>query len=61
LQGSGNQIETFLVDGKPSKPEILGDGSGRHNIKIVLTQSKGNTLKINKIANYLRLKHRRFL
>ncbi len=52
LQGSGNQIETFLVDGKPSKPEILGDGSGRHNIKIVLTQSKGNTLKINKIANY---------
>jgi len=52
VQGFGNQIKTFLLDGKPSKPEIWGDHSGKHSIKIVLTQSKADTSKINKATNY---------
>lgn len=52
VQGFGDQIKTFLLDGRPSKPEILSEGSGNHSIKIVLTQSNANASTINKVGNY---------
>jgi hypothetical protein len=52
VQGFGDKIKTFLVDGKPSEPEIWGGHSGKHTIKIVLMQSKTDTSKINKVPNY---------
>lgn len=52
VRGFGDQIKTFLLDGRPSKPEILSEGSGSHSIKIVLTQSNANAPTINKVGNY---------
>ena len=52
MEGSGNEILNFFVDGKiAAKPEILATLTGRHAIKIVLTNHENNSV-INKTANY---------
>lgn len=52
LEGYGNQIKSFLLDGKPvadaSVPSIL---TGRHNIKIVLADNAFPESKTNLVTN----------
>lgn len=57
LEGAGNNIESFELDGKVvSKAELPADLSGRHRIKIKLgTQSAAANQAINKVASYISL------
>jgi hypothetical protein len=56
LQGEGNEIGSFLLDGKQlSKPELPGDISGSHNISIVLTSKPGPVQSMNKTTSYTSL------
>lgn len=53
LEGFGNQIKTFELDGKPEAvaaiPYTL---EGTHNIRMVLESQDNPESKINKVANY---------
>jgi hypothetical protein len=51
LEGFGNKISSFSIDGKPSKPEVDASLKGKHVIKIVLENNKIES-KINKQPNY---------
>jgi len=42
LEGYGDRIASFSIDGKSSAPEISGTTTGEHEIKIVLTNSFSN-------------------
>jgi len=55
VEGSGDQIQSFLFDGKSAKPEVLASVKGKHSIKIVLAKSAATAQKINKSANYFSL------
>ena len=52
MENYGDEIATFSLDGKPSKPEILSTLKGKHNIKIVLKMSAKKDSMITKKANY---------
>jgi len=56
MQGYGNKISSFFIDGKPTDNYyLLANTKGRHTIKIVLANTEsGNT--INKLPNYTTLK-----
>jgi hypothetical protein len=56
LQGEGNEIKSFSLDGKQlSKPELPGDISGSHQISIVLTSKPIPVQSINKTTSYTSL------
>ena len=56
MEGFGNKISSFMVDGKPSKNYALPAGiKGRHVIKIVLANNESGS-SINKVSNYTTLK-----
>ncbi len=53
VEGYGNQIKTFLVDGKKtSTAEISETLSGKHTVKIILANNDLSDSKINKVENY---------
>ncbi len=51
MEGFGNQISTFEVDGKVSAPEISAKLNGEHHIRIVLTNKADSDKRINKVKN----------
>lgn len=51
MEGYGQTILNFMLDGKIANPEILATLKGRHSIKIEL-DNKEMTSAINKTANY---------
>lgn len=51
MQGFGNAIKSFLLDGKPSRAFIPETLSGKHSIKIILSDDKFGDSKITKIKN----------
>lgn len=55
LEGYGNKIKTFTVDGKLQQAVIPGSLKGKHIIKIVLDSNFGKESKINKVENYYSL------
>jgi hypothetical protein len=54
LEGYGNEIQSFTLDGQPSKPRVLGTLSGRHQIRIVLAGKKFDGV-INEVPHYVTL------
>jgi hypothetical protein len=53
VEGSGNKIAQFLLDGKPvNQYEIPAGLSGKHSIKITLAPANTPTAGINKVNNY---------
>ena len=54
MEGFGNKIKTFTIDGNTSNPEIPSDLKGKHTIKIILDNTIPES-KINKVENYTTL------
>jgi hypothetical protein len=53
VEGAGNKITQFLLDGKASSKHEIGEAlSGRHTIKIILSGTGLPAAKINKVKNY---------
>lgn len=52
MEGFGNKIKSFEIDGKASAAAIPYTLTGTHSIKIVLSSSEFPVSKINKVANY---------
>ncbi len=52
MEGFGNQISTFEVDGKDAEPLISAELTGTHSIKILLTSKTLKESKINEVENY---------
>ncbi|HEX3023668.1 MAG TPA: hypothetical protein VHP12_00530, partial [Chitinophagaceae bacterium] len=55
LEGYGNQIKSFTVDGNPSTPEISKELRGRHKVKIKLAGNKAPNVTIHTVENYVSL------
>jgi hypothetical protein len=56
MEGYGNNIKSFLVDGKENlKHTIPANLKGTHSVKILLNNQQGTGNKINKTANYFTL------
>jgi hypothetical protein len=55
MQGYGNVIKSFELDGRAADPSIPYTLSGIHAIKIVLANNEAANPKINKVANYTSL------
>lgn len=55
MEGFGNQVSRFLVDGKPSKPVIPVTLEGKHQVTIILKNNHFIAKNINKVANYTSL------
>ena len=55
MEGHGNIIRTFLVDGKIAAPVIPASLKGRHSIKIVLADNTPKENTINKQPHYVTL------
>lgn len=51
MEGFGNQISIFEVDGKISAPEIPANFKGEHRIRIVLANNTDTDKQINKVKN----------
>jgi len=43
MEGFGNRISSFTIDGKSNTPEVLASMNGEHDVKIVLSNSFSNT------------------
>ncbi len=52
MENYGNEIASFTIDGKTSKPEILSTLKGKHTIKIVLKMLAKTDAMMTKKANY---------
>ncbi|MDO9152856.1 MAG: hypothetical protein Q7U47_03970 [Paludibacter sp.] len=52
MEGYGNQIKSFELDGKESTPAIPYVLTGKHSIRIVLTNKLFSSSNINKVPNY---------
>lgn len=52
LEGYGNKIKSFTLDGKIQPAIIPADLAGRHRIKIVLTNNAIKNNKVNKVDHY---------
>ncbi len=52
MEGFGNKIKSFEIDGKASVAAIPYTLTGAHSIKIVLANNDLSESKINKVANY---------
>jgi hypothetical protein len=55
MEGFGNKVSRFLIDGKPSKPIIPVSLQGKHQVTIILKKNSVLANKINKVANYTSL------
>ena len=55
MEGYGNVINSFSLDGKERQPLIPISLTGVHTIKIVLANNTNKQDKINKVANYFSL------
>ena len=56
MEGYGNKIKTFLVDGKATNNYSIAESlKGTHTIKIILANNETTENKINKVANYTSL------
>ena len=53
MEGYGNQIKSFTIDGKVSEPKILNSLQGYHSIKIVLANNKLSKAGINSVEHYV--------
>lgn len=51
MNGYGDKIRFFVIDGVQSKPEVSANISGEHDIKIVLENNQITGSKINKVSN----------
>ena len=51
MEGFGNQISIFEIDGKTAAPEITANLKGEHHIRIVLANNTDTDKRINKIKN----------
>jgi len=51
LEGFGNQISLFEIDGVASKPEVPATLEGEHHIRIVLANKNDTYKEINKVKN----------
>jgi hypothetical protein len=52
MQGSGNSIKSFTIDGKPSAPVFAAGLAGKHTIQIILSNEKIPAAVIHKTANH---------
>ena len=52
LEGFGNKIKSFELDGKTTVSSIPFSLTGRHSVKIQLSSISASDSKINKVANY---------
>lgn len=52
MEGFGNKIQSFFLDGKTAAPEISATLKGKHTIKIILGNNKPGG-KINQVAHYV--------
>ena len=52
LEGFGNHIKSFKIDGKLSVAAIPYSLKGKHSIKITLDDNQPNDCVINKVSNY---------
>jgi len=55
MDGAGNKIKSFEINGKSSKPELNATISGKVSIKIILENEKTQQQSIHKVANYFSL------
>jgi len=55
MEGYGNQIKSFTLDGKSSDPVIPASLKGVHSIKIVLANNKAKEENINLVDHYVTL------
>jgi hypothetical protein len=55
MEGYGNKIKSFSLDGKVQQPIISATLTGTHSIKIILADNANPTGKINKVNNYFSL------
>ncbi|MFN0047828.1 MAG: MGH1-like glycoside hydrolase domain-containing protein [Cytophagales bacterium] len=51
IEGFGNHIKSFMIDGKPAKPFVNEDIEGVHSIKIVMSNTTNNQNSINEAAD----------
>jgi len=51
LEGYGNKIKSFLIDGKESEPVINANLTGHHSVKIVMADNEFHPMKINLVEN----------
>lgn len=51
IRGFGTEIKEFLVDGKPSRPELAGDISGHHTVDITLEDNVVTPMKMTLVDN----------
>ena len=52
LEGFGNRIKSFELDGKATASSIPYSLTGRHSVKIQLSSISASDSKINKVGNY---------
>ncbi|MEJ7677004.1 MAG: hypothetical protein WKG06_03840 [Segetibacter sp.] len=55
MEGFGNQIKSFTLDGKSSNSSIPNSLQGHHVIKIVLADNKIHPANINSVEHYVSL------
>jgi len=55
MNGAGNKIKSFEINGKPAKPEIPANVSGNLFVKIVLENENSQQPPIHQVANYFSL------
>ncbi len=55
MEGYGNQVKTFTVDGKSGEPFFSAKLQGHHIIKIVLADNKTQPANMNTVAHYVSL------
>lgn len=51
IHGYGTEIGEFLLDGKPAKPELMGDISGHHTVDITLACNSVAPMRMNLVDN----------
>jgi hypothetical protein len=51
MEGYGDQVSQFMIDGKQSAPKIPTSLEGKHQVKIVLKKTAAVHNDINKVAN----------
>ncbi|MCW3105582.1 MAG: Bacterial alpha-L-rhamnosidase, partial [Segetibacter sp.] len=55
MEGYGNGIKSFAIDGKASAPSIASSLNGHHAIKIVLAGKRPQPTRINTVEHYISL------
>lgn len=55
MEGYGNQVKSFTIDGKASSTTIPGNLQGHHSIKISLANNRLSNDKINTVEHYTTL------